>query len=471
MKTTTLLSAILSAVALHAATVDQVIVRQQWPWSTDVKVEYRITGVTSPVDISVVAYDGDTPLDSSNLAAAMKGDLFGIAKDRFGSFTIDPVKAFGKGEIAVMNFNVRLTSTASAANMTNVLYKVVDLDTGAVTDITRADFYGNKYGTFETNFSAVGAGFTTSLEDVLIWTEVTNNPIYKTDKLVMRKIPAAAWGPWTLGAGGSNGSSDPSSLNGDGHLVQLTSDYYIGVFPITQAQCKKIWGTYGVLYTNAADYADHLYKPATGIQWWKLRSLSSRTDSTTEDPESASFCGILNARPEFAAAGLKFDLPTEAQWEFAARGGTMDNVLYSGATWSGASIHTLAWNSENILKTQTTITSGNAGYDVGQTVAVGRKPPNAFGLYDTLGNAYEHCRDYTDDAAYSYSETPDVDPKGVSRDSAANGSGSSSNYKKHIARGGSIDKTRTYSTVRSRFSFHENAQPAAGLRVICTVAE
>ena len=39
MKTTTLLSAILSAVALHAATVDQVIVRQQWPWSTDVKVE------------------------------------------------------------------------------------------------------------------------------------------------------------------------------------------------------------------------------------------------------------------------------------------------------------------------------------------------------------------------------------------------------------------------------------------------
>ena len=39
------------AFLLQAATVDQVIVRQQWPWSTDVKVEYRVTGVTRPVDI------------------------------------------------------------------------------------------------------------------------------------------------------------------------------------------------------------------------------------------------------------------------------------------------------------------------------------------------------------------------------------------------------------------------------------
>ena len=111
MKTTTLLSAILSAVALHAATVDQVIVRQQWPWSTDVKVEYRVTGVTEPVDISVAAYDGDTPLDSARLNEAMKGDRFGIVKDGYGSFTIDPVKAFGTSEIAVMNFNVRLSLT------------------------------------------------------------------------------------------------------------------------------------------------------------------------------------------------------------------------------------------------------------------------------------------------------------------------------------------------------------------------
>ena len=41
------------SIAAHAAIIDRVVVRQQWPWSTDVKVEYRITGVTTPVDVSV----------------------------------------------------------------------------------------------------------------------------------------------------------------------------------------------------------------------------------------------------------------------------------------------------------------------------------------------------------------------------------------------------------------------------------
>ena len=206
-------AAAMITISLHAATVDEVIVRQQWPWSTDVKVEYRISGVTAPVNISVAAYDGDTPLDSSKLAASMKGDLFGIAKDCYGSFTIDVTNAFGTASLAIMNFNVRLTLTASAANMADVLYKVVDLDSGAVTDITRADFYGNKYGSFETNFTAIASDFTTSLKDVLIWTEVTNNPIYKTDKLVMRKIPAASWGTWLMGAG-ANGQSTPFCRSG-----------------------------------------------------------------------------------------------------------------------------------------------------------------------------------------------------------------------------------------------------------------
>ena len=71
------------AFLLQAATVDQVIVRQQWPWSTDVKVEYRVTGVTGPVDIEVQAFAGETALDSAKLASSMKGDLFGIEKDNY----------------------------------------------------------------------------------------------------------------------------------------------------------------------------------------------------------------------------------------------------------------------------------------------------------------------------------------------------------------------------------------------------
>ena len=448
MKTATGLIAFWTAISLQAAVIDQVIVRQQWPWSTDVKVEYRLTGVSAPVDISVAAYDGDTPLDSSNLAAAMKGDLFGLAKDCYGSFTIDPVKAFGTGEMAYMNFNVRLTLTVSAANMMDVLYKVVDLDSGAVTDITRADFYGGKYGSFTTNYSDFainGTACATDFKDVLIWTEVTNNPIYKTSKLVLRHIPAAAWGPWMMDAPGVNGASNPASLtNGDQqHLVQLTADYYTGVFPITQAQYMKIAGSYGKSFTNEEDYADHLFKPASGLDW----SLGNQGAT------------LLTAKTN---SKLLFSLPTEAQWEFAARGGVTNNVLFSkNAAYGQGTLNAIAWNNE---------TWSNAGYSSAQTVPVGRLAPNAFGLYDVLGNVCEACRDFSSDEPYVWpAEEIAYNPTGVSEADAAT---TNQGAKKHILRGGSFLNSRTYCTLRSRFSagaFTQNNY--YGFRVICTVAE
>lgn len=461
------IAAVAAFSVLNAATIDKVIIRQQWPWSTDVKVEYRITDVDSPVDISVAAYDGEKPLDSAKLASSMKGDLFGITEDNFYSFTIDPVKAFGKNDIAVMNFNVRLSTTPSAANMTDVLYKIVDLNSGAVTDVRRADFYGGKYGSFETSYSAIKEGFTTDLQDVLIWTDVTNNPIYKTDFLVLRRIPASSWGSWTIGTcgegvGTSQGNMSPTDLE---HLVQLTEDYYIGVFPITQAQHMKIYGTYGRAFTNVADYADHLYKPASGIKWFNVRSYTNRgVDSKTQPPEDGSFCGLLSAK-----TGLAFDLPTEAQWEFAARGGVTNNSLYSNSEWEASAIDELAWSADNVLASSQTST-GNAGYESAQTVAVGRRYPNAFGLYDTCGNVMEFCLDYSDGYSYKVPEIqPVLNPKGVEMTEAKV---SQSGYKYHVMRGGSYKKERRYLTTRSRFSDHENNNADDyGFRIICTVNE
>jgi formylglycine-generating enzyme len=87
-------------------------------------------------------------------------------------------------------------------------------------------------------------------------------------------------------------------------------------------------------------------------------------------------------------------LPTEAEWEYAARGG---NQSY-GYTYSGSnSIDPVAWY------------IGNSG---SRTHAVGTKTPNELGLYDMSGNAFEWCSDYYDGGYYSAS--PSVNPKGPS---------------------------------------------------------
>lgn len=456
MKSRSMFVAVVAVVsALDAATIDEVIVRQQWPWSTDVKVEYRITGVDSPKNIQVAAYDGDTQLDSARLASSMKGDLFGIAKDNYYSFTIDPVKAFGRNDIAVMNFNVRLSVTDSEENMTNVLYKIVNLDSGDVTDVTRGDFYGGKYGSFTTNFSDFvinGTACKTDLDDVLIWTEVTNNPIYKTDFLVLRHIPASSWGVWMMDApGGDTGISDPAEMAGTPHPVQLTEDYYIGVFPVTQTQYKKLRGTYGGYYTNEATYADHKWKPATGISWNIGMSCAE------------TLSGMTGNR-------LDFGYPTEAQWEFAARGGVTNKSLFSSAaSWGRTTLRHIAWSRLNRIVNDD---EPHTGYTNVQTVAVGRLSPNAFGLYDILGNVLEFCSDYSSDAPYSWPEDPEevvFNPKGVALENAAKTEGGAV---KHIQRGGSIYTDHTQCSLRSRFSAGKTtADKDHGFRLFCTVGQ
>ena len=141
MKKTMILAGLVATASLNAAVIDQVIVRQQWPWSTDVKVEYRVTGVTTPVDVAVRAFNGETELDASNLETAITGERFGISADGAFSFTINPAQAFGTERVLLTNFKVKLSLVPSTANINEVLYKVFDLSTGACQDITRADFY------------------------------------------------------------------------------------------------------------------------------------------------------------------------------------------------------------------------------------------------------------------------------------------------------------------------------------------
>ena len=409
--------AVASAACACAATVDQVIVRQQWPWSTDVKVEYRLSGVTSPVDISVALYNGDTLIDTPNLYAAIWGDLYGVS-DGAGTFYIDPTKVFGEDRVAISDFRVVLSLSASPANLDEVLYKIFCLTNDTCKEVRRRDILNGKFGSYETDFGKIGSGYNTTLNDVLIWTGVTNDVAYKTTHIVMRKVPAANV-EWKMGSPANELYRESDSGNyafGETqHLVKVTHDYFIGVFEVTQAQYKHIKDANPSYF---ADLEDSPLHPVEQVGYGTMRGKRDEsangekicwpTNSNKHAVYSNSICGKL--RSKFS---VEFDLPTEAMWEFACRAGTT-NSLYIGKEVTSALVNDLAWNSAN--------SKLKSGTSARYTSAVGLKRPNALGLYDMYGNVSEKCLDWAvRQTPVNEGDGPLVDPDGVTEPNSING--------------------------------------------------
>ena len=446
MKTTaTLKSFLVASTILHfsfytlhsqAAVIQQVIVRQQWPWSTDVKVEYKLAEVTAPVDISVKAFNGNTELPLP--ASAITGNRYGISESGIGQFVIDPVAAFGNEKIALADFRVELELSESAANINEVIYKVFCLtNNNDCTNVTRKDILNGKYGSYETDYAKIGDGFKSFLSDVIIWTGVTNDVKYKTTHLVMRKMPAGGvvWkgGDGTVPTVGRIPRTDQC-------YVKLTQDYYIGVFEITQDQYGRLYGSNPSSFKNDDDSP---YRPAENFQRYLVHGnpnpngakgvitgepVAWPTNSYLHDVGLNTTLDKLRKK-----TGVEFDLPTAAQWEFACRGGST-NALYSGKSQTIANVNELAWNEQN---------AGSA------THVVGEKAPNAYGLYDMLGNVSEFVHDIkVPNVTFIYSggsgsgsseQDPMVDPLG-NDDAAA----VYTNARNRFERGGSWNNADGY---------------------------
>lgn len=194
---------------------------------------------------------------------------------------------------------------------------------------------------------------------------VTDNR-YKTDWFLMRKIPAQGV-TWRMGIATSQKSYDTSD-RALAHLVQLSDDYYIGVYPVTQKQYSHVSGWYRKGAPSGDNAGD--LKPAGGLDWSALRG-GEWPGGTGHDKVTDAMLKLRNA------TGVAFDLPTEAQWEFACRAGS-GSILYTGEAWTAENLDKVGWFSGNTTHLE----------DVGQ------KLPNAWGLYDMLGNVHELCLDY-----------------------------------------------------------------------------
>ena len=196
---------------------------------------------------------------------------------------------------------------------------------------------------------------------------------YKTTKLVLRRIEA---GTFIMG-------SDQTDKR---HRVTLTRPFYMGVFEVTQRQWDLVMGSWpgsSFFYGWGDAY------PAYYVSYDDIRGSSSGARwPASAAVDASSFLGKLCAK-----TGLDFDLPTEAQWEYACRAGTA-TTYYWGDTMDG----TYVWFWDN---------SGSYLDNFGSTThPVGTRLPNDWGLYDMSGNVWEWCRDGDGTLAYG------TDPEG-----------------------------------------------------------
>ena len=212
------------------------------------------------------------------------------------------------------------------------------------------------------------------------------NPMYRESAIVLRRIHAAGV-PWTMG-----------DLDSGAHRVVLDEDYYIGVFELTQLQHMHAEGG------NISRYYDieWMKRPSERITYNILRGTTGNSSSAPEEdtpaPTAASLLGKLAA-----LTGVDFEMPTEAQWEFAARAGTMSyewptgvRIAISGGSDANVPGRYCA-NGGMPSGTESGQVYKQNGVNVGPTNAtaiVGSYPPNAWGLYDVCGNVQEWCRDW-----------------------------------------------------------------------------
>jgi formylglycine-generating enzyme required for sulfatase activity/serine/threonine protein kinase len=147
--------------------------------------------------------------------------------------------------------------------------------------------------------------------------------------------------------------------------VTIATTFYLGVYPVTQAEYETVIGTNPSMFSAGGAGKD------------KVKGLDTRRFPVemVSWEEAVKFCDALSARADEKAAGRQYRLPAEAEWEYACRAGTKTR-FHSGD--AEEALKSVGWYRDN---------SG------GRTHAVGGKKTNRFGLYDMHGNVYQWCSD------------------------------------------------------------------------------
>ena len=192
--------------------------------------------------------------------------------------------------------------------------------------------------------------------------------IYEVNGIIFKMIYVQG-GTFTMGCTSEQGSNCDADAK-PSHKVTLSS-YYIGETEVTQELWKAMMGR------NPSEFKGDK-RPVENVSWDDCQTFIRKLNELT---------------------GKKFRLPTEDEWEFAARGGTKS----AGYKYSGSNdINAVAWYIENAWD------KGKSSPDYG-THVVKTKRPNELGIYDMSGNVYEWCSEWWG----IYTDAAQTNPKGA----------------------------------------------------------
>lgn len=319
-----------STVVAVASTITGVTAQQRYPWNGKVDISYTVSG-----DIAAEARQNESFAWLKVSAVDLDANETYVATQSFGDAALAAGRHTITWDMEAEGLTFKSTNVVFKVAGETAKYCVVDLSSGA-----NALHYPVTYMA-----DPPSGGF--------------NVDAYKTTKLVLTYIKAGSF------------------KMGGSYNVTLTKPFLCGIFEVTQKQYELVMGS------NPAEHKGEK-KPVECVTYNAIRGSSNGSKwPASSSVDATSFMGRMRTR-----TGLDFDLPTEAQWEYACRAGTTTTYSY-GNTADG----NYMWYGEN---------SSGTEHDVGL------KKPNPWGLYDVHGNVWEWCLDW-----YSSTLSNNVtDPKG-----------------------------------------------------------